>query len=373
MSERLWKAALEAADRGWVPDVLIRAGIRRLCADRLAGEAAKGAGAVDAFVERSRGGPVAPVPEKANEQHYELPAEFFEIVLGRRGKYSCCWWEGGARNLDQAEEAALEITSERARLYDGQDILELGCGWGALTLWMAEKYPRSRITAVSNSAPQRRWIEAKAAAAGFRNLRVLTRDMNDFATDETFDRIVSLEMFEHMRNHDELLRRVAGWLRPDGSLFVHIFCHRRFAYEYETGSATNWLGEHFFTGGVMPSYDLLSRHGRDLAVVEDWFWSGRNYEKTAEAWLANLDARRDQVLEVMRKVYGERDARMWLNRWRIFFLACAELWGYADGEEWGVGHYRLTPVARAVPAVAISEKSMQPRSASAAPLGTSRS
>jgi len=343
MSELLWKAALGAADRGWIPDALIRAGIRRLCAERLAEEEAKGPGEVEAFVERSRREPVAPVPEKANEQHYELPPEFFEIVLGARGKYSCCWWEDGARNLDEAEEHALAITCERARIADDQDILELGCGWGALTLWMAERYPNARITAVSNSAAQRRWIEAKAGVAGLRNVRVLTRDMNDFQIDETFDRVVSLEMFEHMRNHEELLRRVAGWLRPDGSLFVHIFCHRRFAYEYETGSATNWLGQHFFTGGVMPSYDLLARHNRDLRVAEDWYWNGRNYEKTAEAWLRNLDARRDDVLAVMRDVYGPRDARMWLNRWRIFFLACAGLWGYAGGEEWGVGHYRIEP------------------------------
>lgn len=335
--------AVEAAERGWIPDRLLRTGIRRLCRGRLRveGEQASGRdGEVrQAFIDRMNGGPVAPVPEKANEQHYELPAEFFAKVLGPQRKYSCCFWGDGVDTLAEAERLALEITCQRAELADGQSILELGCGWGSLSLWMARKLPHSRITAVSNSAPQRESIEAAAARDGIRNLRVITADMNRFAPVGRFDRVVSVEMFEHMRNYRRLMQRISGWLEPRGRLFVHLFSHRRLAYAFETEGEEDWMGRNFFTGGIMPSDDLLPHFQDDLRLLQQWRWNGRHYEKTANAWLANLDARRSELLPVLAEVYGPSEARRWCERWRIFFLACAELFGYARGEEWGVSHY----------------------------------
>ncbi len=291
-----------------------------------------------------KNGPIAPVPETANEQHYEAPPEFFARALGPRLKYSCGYWPAGVQTLAAAEEAALALTCERADLIDGHDILELGCGWGSLSLWMAENYPGSRITAVSNSAPQRRFIEERAAARGFDNLTVVTCDMNDFDTSARFDRVVSIEMFEHMRNYAELLRRISSWLRPDGKLFVHIFCHRTLAYEFETDGAANWMGRHFFTGGVMPDFDIFERFPRDMRLSRSWRWNGRHYQRTANAWLENIDRSRSEILELFSRFYPGSDPKVRLQRWRIFMMACAELWGFADGEEWLVGHYLLEPV-----------------------------
>lgn len=350
MSDFLWSAAMSLAENGYAPDAWVRSGIRRLCAQRLDEEAAAGVSS-SSFAERMREGQVAPVPHKANEQHYEVPAGFFEAALGPRLKYSCCHWGPGVETLAEAEEEALRITCERAELVDGQDILELGCGWGSLSLRMAEHYPGSRITAVSNSTPQRRFIEAKAAQMGLTNLEVLTCDMNDFQIERRFDRVVSVEMFEHMRNYEELLRRVSSWLRPDGKLFVHIFCHRRFAYALETEGATNWLGRHFFTGGVMPSFDVFEHFSAQMRLSRQWEWSGEHYQRTADAWLDNMDCNRAEILPQLAACYGARDAELWFGRWRIFFMACAELWGYAGGGEWLVGHYLLEPLTANSPAV----------------------
>ncbi|MBI1355694.1 MAG: methyltransferase domain-containing protein [Acidobacteria bacterium] len=344
MMDRIWSLALESAERGIAPDAAIRFGIRRLCGQRLGEERARGVSPA-AFAERMRRGPVAPVPEKANEQHYEAPPELFRLALGPRLKYSCCLWGDGVETLARAEEAALEETCRRAELRDGHSILELGCGWGSLSLWMAERYPGSRITAVSNSRLQRRFIEERAVERGLENLRVVTADMNDFETDDRFDRVVSVEMFEHMRNYEELLRRIAGWLRPDGKLFVHIFCHRRYGYAFETTGATEWLGRNFFTGGIMPSADVFTYFQREMRLTRQWTWDGTHYQRTAEAWLANLDERKGEVLPVLAATYGAREAERTFQRWRIFFMACAELWGYAAGNEWLVGHYLLERVA----------------------------
>ena len=340
MSEVFWQSALGLAEKGYAPDAWIRAGIRRLCAERLREESAANV-TTAAFADLMRQGPVAPVPEKANEQHYEVPPQFFLKTLGPHLKYSCCHWGEGVETLAQAEIEALRITCERAQLVDGQDVLELGCGWGSLSLWMAENYPGSRITSVSNSAPQRRFIEGRAAALGLENLEVITCDMNDFQTERRFDRVVSVEMFEHMRNYEELLRRVSGWLRPDGKLFVHIFCHRDFGYQLETEGATNWLGRYFFTGGIMPSLNVFEHFGGHMSLSEQWTWSGRHYEKTANAWLDNMDRNRAEILPVLAACYGAREAERWFGRWRIFFMACAELWGFDSGGEWLVGHYLL--------------------------------
>ena len=357
--------ALEAVERGWIPDAITRAAICRLCEQRLhdcdRGNDIANERALQAFVETMRAGPIALVPDKANEQHYELPPEFFSAVLGPRRKYSSCFFPNDTASLADAEDAALAITCERAQLADGQEILELGCGWGSLSLWMAERFPHSRITAVSNSAPQRRFIEAEAVAHRLTNLRVITADMNDFNVGHVsnvpglssfherrdvesvphFDRIVSVEMFEHMRNYSKLLERIASWLRPDGKLFVHIFCHRHFAYPFETDGDANWMGRYFFTGGIMPSEDLLRRFSRHLTVTNQWRWNGQHYQRTSETWLANLDARRHEVLPILESCYGRDEARRWFHRWRLFFLAVAELFGYADGTEWFVSHSLL--------------------------------
>jgi cyclopropane-fatty-acyl-phospholipid synthase len=344
--------AVAAVERGWVPDRVTRAAIRRLCRARLAEvqqeesrAAAGGTAAIDVFCERLRQGPIALVPEKANEQHYELPAAFFELLLGPRLKYSCCWFEGESSTLAEAEEAALAKTAENAQLADGQEILELGCGWGSLSLWMAERYPAARITAVSNSGPQRALVERRAAERGLTNLRVITADMNTFETDAgRYDRVVSVEMFEHMHNYERLLERIASWLRDDGRLFVHWFCHRESAYAFGTESDDDWMGRYFFTGGLMPAENLLTKFDRDLELVERRSWNGDHYRRTAEAWLANLDARRDEATMILAGVYGRREAGRWFERWRMFLLAVAELFGYDGGHEWYVSHQLLRPV-----------------------------
>ena len=343
IQDALLNLVIDLTERGLVPDALIRRGIRSLCAQRL--DEQQDPATTEQFIDSMRTGPIAPVPEKANEQHYEVPAAFYEHVLGRHRKYSCCLWDGPNDTLDAAEARALEVSCQRARLDDGQDILELGCGWGSLTLHMAATYPGSQITAVSNSSSQRAHIERMAFDRGLRNLRVITADMNDFSIDETFDRVVSIEMFEHMRNYQELLRRVASWLRPDGRLFVHVFCHRASAYPFEVEGPGNWMGRHFFSGGLMPSADLFNRFTADMTPIEQWTWDGTHYQRTAEAWLENIDRRIEAVRPVLRETYGTADAERWRRRWRVFFMACAELFGYRQGQEWQVAHTLFEPNA----------------------------
>ncbi len=333
-------------ERGLVPDGIIRLAIRKLCRNRLQEQQHSNP---SELLESMRVGPIALMPEAANEQHYELPPAFFAAFLGPRRKYSCCLWPSESTSLAAAENAALVETCTRAEIADGQQILELGCGWGSLSLWMAEQFPHSQIVAVSNSSPQREFIEAAAAARQLCNLNVVKADMNSFdparivngSGDGKFDRVVSVEMFEHMRNYEQLLSRIAAWLRTDGKLFVHIFCHRKLVYPFETKGAANWMGRYFFSGGIMPSADLLSHFAQNLQVAQQWNWNGRHYQRTAEAWLANFDNHCEVIYPMLEAVYSRRHACLWRQRWRIFFLAVAELFAYRQGDEWFVSHYLL--------------------------------
>jgi cyclopropane-fatty-acyl-phospholipid synthase len=329
-------------ERDLVPDWIVRRAIRRRCRARLAQERARGDRA--AFVADLRRRPIAEHTDLANEQHYEVPPAFFGEVLGPWRKYSCGLWEEGTDTLAAAEEAMLALTCERAQLADGQRILDLGCGWGSLALYAAEGFPGSEIVAVSNSRDQGDFIRREAARRGLGNLEVVTADVNDFAAPSaSFDRVVSVEMFEHLKNYGAILERIAGWLKPDGRLFVHMFVHRELAYHYESEGPDDWMARHFFTGGTMPAHDLLRAFDEDLVVEQDWLVPGGHYQRTCEAWLAQMDARRTAVREILAQAYGADQVSRWWVRWRIFFMACAELFGHADGREWQVGHYRLRP------------------------------
>jgi cyclopropane-fatty-acyl-phospholipid synthase len=342
-------ALVAAAESGRIPDPLLRFGIRQLVAERERELRTAGfesaLASKRAFLTELARGPVAVATARANEQHYEVPPAFFEQVLGPRLKYSSALWDAGIDSLAAAEERMLGVTCERAGLADGMTVLDLGCGWGSLTLWIAEKLPGCRVLGVSNSKPQREHILRRAAERGLANVEVETADVNVFEAERRFDRVVSVEMFEHVRNHEALLARIAGWLAPEGRLFVHHFCHREAAYPYETEGAGNWMGRHFFTGGIMPSEDLLLRRQRDLELEAQWRVSGLHYERTSNAWLANLDARADAVLEALDEAYGHGAARLWRQRWRMFFIACAELFGFRGGSEWFVTHVRMAPRA----------------------------
>jgi len=328
--------ALELAEQGWVPDPLIRHGIRRLLTDRIRENRERSADA-GLLASEMRDAPLAVATEAANEQHYEVPPAFFQAVLGPHLKYSACFWPDAEASLEQAEAAALDLTCERAELEDGMNILELGCGWGSLTLWMAQRFPSGSITAVSNSAPQKAFILGRAATLGLTNVKVITADMNDFQPIGSFDRIVSIEMFEHMRNYELLLERIARWLEPDGKLFVHIFCHRSRPYFFEDQGSGDWMARHFFTGGLMPSEELMDEFSGPVVLDRRWRVNGKQYEKTALAWLANMDEKRAPIMALFESVYGS-DAERWFYRWRMFFLACAELFGFNDGDEWFVSH-----------------------------------
>lgn len=339
------RAALTLAERAWVPDAVIRTGIRVLLRRRLNGltRARSGEAALANVIARMDASPIALSTRDANEQHYEVPSEFFERVLGPRLKYSCAHWDGPSTTLAEAEDAMLALTCQRAGLADGQRILELGCGWGSLSLWMAAHYPDSDVLAVSNSHSQRAFITARAAAQRLRNLHVVTADMNDFTPPYHVDRIVSIEMFEHMRNHRRLLHQMARWMAPRGEAFIHVFCHRDTPYFFDVADASDWMARYFFTGGMMPSLPLLGQFGDALHVAERWTVNGTHYARTLLAWLAQLDASRTEIIEIFERSYG-RDSEVWVQRWRLFLLACAELFAYRGGEEWLVAHYRLTQV-----------------------------
>ena len=337
------KVLIKLAEKGLLPDLLIRFGIKRLCRQRLSEASTLGLEVLEnshqQWIDLLTESPVAIVPEKANEQHYEVPPRFFELVLGTNLKYSSGYWTKEVFSLDEAEHEMLKITCERAGLVDGQNILELGCGWGSLTCFMAQKFPNSKITAVSNSKDQRNFIQQKNDKLNLQNIKVVTADMNDFSTDEKFDQVISIEMFEHMRNYDELLKRIDSWLNQNGKLFVHIFSHKEIAYPFEDKGDSDWMAREFFSGGQMPSHRLLMSFPDRMKIEKDWRVSGTHYEQTSLAWLRKMDTNKIEVLELFKTTYGEKDASAWFQRWRIFFMSCEVLFDYNKGKEWGVSHY----------------------------------
>jgi cyclopropane-fatty-acyl-phospholipid synthase len=335
--------AINTVERLPLPDLVTRAGVDALCGLARRNLAAPSPDVSQTFARDMGRHVVAEHADAANRQHYELPPEFFGLILGPHRKYSCCLYPTGTETLAEAELAALADTVAHAGLADGQQILELGCGWGSLTLFMAARYPRATITAVSNSRPQREHIMRQAVLRELTNVEVITADMNAFEAPATYDRIVSVEMFEHMSNWPALLGRVRSWLRPEGRFFMHVFTHRAVPYRFDEADDADWIGQHFFTGGIMPSHDLIHQFPELLEVEDEWVWNGQHYRRTAEQWLENFDANRAAIDAILRDVYGS-DAALWRRRWRLFFLATAGLFGHAHGTEWAVSHYRMKAV-----------------------------
>jgi cyclopropane-fatty-acyl-phospholipid synthase len=347
---QLTSLAINMAEKGLLPDSAIRSGIRRLSQTRLdeisAADCERSIRIETDFITAMNQSPIALVPELANAQHYEVPAEFFQLCLGKHRKYSSCFWLPDTRTLDEAEANALKLSCEHADLANGQQVLELGCGWGSLALWMAEHYPQSNITAVSNSNSQREYIQATAKTRGLHNIQVITCDMNTFnpadhGIQHQFNRVVSVEMFEHMRNHQLLYKKVHDWLLPGGKFFMHIFVHRSTPYAFEVQGEDDWMSQFFFSGGMMPSDDLPLHFQQHLKLKQRWRWDGTHYEKTANAWLDNMDLHKDKITPILESTYGAENAEQWRNRWRIFYMACAELFGYRHGQEWWVTHYQF--------------------------------
>lgn len=335
--------AYKMIEKGMLPDILIRYGIKRMLAQKLKEEASACVEEENRklleFVDSLKRQPIAIETGAANEQHYEVPAEFFELVLGPNMKYSCGLWESGIDSLEESENRMLELYCQRAKIENGQSILDLGCGWGSFSLYACKRFPNSKITAISNSRLQREMIEKRMQKMGITNLEIITADISEFDTEMKFDRIVSIEMFEHMKNYEALLSKVSSWMNPEGLLFIHIFTHLKYAYNYENTDGTDWLTEHFFTGGTMPSCDLLLYFQKDVAIEDYWRVNGTHYEKTSNAWLKKMDENKERIMPILEKTYGKGEVLKWWNYWRVFFMACAELWGYKDGSEWMVCHY----------------------------------
>lgn len=339
----MFDTLISLAEKGKIPDIFIRIGIRNLNKKRLNQfkklNLEKAESLHQIWVDNLKGSPIALVPEVANEQHYEVPSTFFELVLGKHLKYSSGYWPKNTSSLDSSEEAMLKLTVERAQLQDGMSILELGCGWGSLTCYMAKKFPDSKIIAVSNSKDQKEFILKRCEKNNIKNIEVITADMNDFTIDQTFDRIVSIEMFEHMRNYKKLFKRISSFLNSQGKIFIHIFTHKEYAYPFEDKSESDWMAREFFSGGQMPSHRLLLHFQEDVKIEKIWKVSGEHYSKTSRAWLNKMDSNKKMILDIFENTYGLGNAKMWFQRWRIFFMACEELFGMYQGGEWLVSHY----------------------------------
>ncbi len=367
MQNWLIALATNAIENGWTPDWATRWGIRNLCSQRKRSlplshgkaianglQSKPATGQVQTldqwtadFLKMISQGEIAVATADANQQHYELPPSFFTAFLGPRRKYSACNWSEGAKSISEAEDCSLTEVCSRAEICDGMSVLDMGCGWGSFSLWVLEKFPNCRVTSVSNSAPQREYILDQAKQRGWSDrLNVVTADMNAFDwAPKQFDRVVSIEMFEHMRNHGRLLGNVRRWLKDDGKLFIHVFCHKQFPYLFQTDGAANWMGRYFFTGGMMPSFDLLENFSESFIVGKQWKVNGVAYGKTLDAWLELLDQNRRVIDPILSDVYGAKNLVKWRNRWRIFLMASSELFRYDHGNEWFVGHYLLEPAA----------------------------
>ena len=334
---------IKLSEKKLIPDFIIRQGIKNLLKKRIqslvSDNSEKNIQNKIQFIEKMNSSSIALVPELANEQHYEIPEEFYNYCLGKHKKYSSCYWNEKTKNLDEAELLSLKLTSQHAQLTNGLNILELGCGWGSFTLWIAKQYPKSKVTAVSNSSSQRLYILEQAKKRKLKNISVITEDMNTFSPKDKYDRVVSVEMIEHMRNHKKLFQKIASWLKPDGLFFMHIFAHKTQPYLFEVQDEDDWMSQYFFSGGMMPSEDLPLFFQENLKIIDQWSWSGKQYEKTANAWLANIDSNEAKVMKILEKIYGKNHSKKWFQRWRIFFMSCAELWGYKNGNEWKVVHY----------------------------------
>ena len=333
-------------DKDLIPDFLLRIGIRRLLKQRLKDEKKENKEAQQKhllnLVEELKNSPIAIETKAANEQHYEVPTQFYQYCLGKHLKYSSGFWKEGVKDIDTSEKDMLDITCERAELQNGQEVLELGCGWGSLSLFMSAKFPKSNFTVVSNSRTQKIYIDEQAKLRRINNLTVLTIDINNFNIDKKFDRVVSVEMFEHLRNYKLLFNKIASLLKDDGKMFVHVFTHKTYAYKFEVIDDTDWMSKYFFTGGIMPSNDLFSYFNDDLKIVDQWIVNGTHYSKTSEAWRQNMDKHKTEIIPLFEKTYGKENATKWWVYWRIFYMACAELWGYDKGNEWMVVHYLFT-------------------------------
>ena len=334
---------INLAENGYLPDNLIRFGIRRLCKQRLKISNTQNCENDDKYqrnwIKKLKNSPIAIVPEKANEQHYEVPPKFFEKVLGSNMKYSSGYWYKNTINIDDSELIMLQKTTERAEIEDGMRILELGCGWGSLTLYIAKKFPNSTLVAVSNSKDQKQYILKKCIENNISNIVIETADMNDFSISQKFDRVISIEMFEHMRNYQKLLKRIDNLLFDDGKLFIHIFSHKLIAYPFINDGPSDWMAREFFSGGQMPSHNLLLHFQEDLIIDKMWRISGKHYSKTSQYWLENMDRNRKYIIEMFNEIYGKQNSQRWFQRWRIFFMSCEELFGYNNGNDWGVSNY----------------------------------
>lgn len=348
MNELLVKNFVKVLEHGYMPDAITRVGIRSLVKQRLNESFEKtnhDSQYIKHYAQSLRESPLAIMTKKANEQHYEVPTEFYDLSLGQHKKYSSCYWDKNTKSLEEAEQRALDISIEHAGVQDGMRVLELGCGWGSLSLELGKRFPNSQIVAVSNSKTQKEYIDNKARERGLKNITVLTRDLgfesNYHFGEEKFDRVMSIEMMEHLRNYDLFFKSIAPSMKDDGKFFIHIFTHKEIPYFFETEGEDNWMGKHFFSGGQMPSRDLFDEFNKDLVVEKKWDWNGEHYSKTLEAWLDNTDDEKDRVLSMFKKTYGEGSEVVWYNRWRVFFMSCSELFKYNNGEEWGVTHYLM--------------------------------
>lgn len=348
--ESVVKLVVRGIDKGLVPDPIIRFGIRNLLKQRLKDmneqDSKSGGKFINTHANLLRESPLAIMTKQANEQHYEVPTEYYELCLGQHKKYSSCYWDDTTSTLEQAEQKALDISIERAEIKDGMRILELGCGWGSLSLELARRFPNSSVTVVSNSTTQKQFIDNKAKERGFKNLTVLTRDLgkeeNYNFGDEKFDRVMSIEMMEHLRNYEKFFSLVSKSMKPDAKMFIHIFTHKTTPYYFETEGEDNWMGKYFFSGGQMPARDLFDQFNKHLNVSQKWDWNGTHYQKTLEAWLKKMDQNEDQVRVLFKQAYGAENVELWVNRWRVFYMACSELFGFNGGKEWAVTHYLLT-------------------------------